>query len=466
MRFRTMSELSEALRGIAEISNGTVKVLEETPFRGPFLDRLAYTAVFGEPVELKGTARWLIKTAAPQLGVHIASIQDLYSAIGRRECGGFTVPAINVRGLSYDFARAAVRAAKRHRVGAYIFEIAKSEIGYTFQPPHEYAPVVIAAAIREGHSGPLFVQGDHFQANAKKYKEDPRKEVEGLRQLIRWAIAAGFLNIDIDSSTLVDLSFPDVVEQQRPNFEVAAELTATIRSLEPAGVSVSVGGEIGEVGGKNSTVEEFRVFMDHYLAALERKAGPVRGISKISIQTGTSHGGVPLPDGRIAKVAIDFDAIEKISREAREKYGLSGAVQHGASTLPAEVFDRFPKAGAVEIHLATEFQNMIFDEIPEDLRQETYAWVKEHCSDEQKAGQTEEQFIYKTRKKSWGPFKEKFWNLPSDVRERIGERLETKFAFLFEKLAVAQTDELVRSKVRPSAISFRLAEEIEAARKK
>jgi len=35
------------------------------------------------------------------------------------------------------------------------------------------------------------------------------------------------------------------------------------------------------------------------------------------------------------------------------KYGMAGAVQHGASTLPAELFDRFPKLGACEIHLAT-----------------------------------------------------------------------------------------------------------------
>ena len=43
-----------------------------------------------------------------------------------------------------------------------------------------------------------------------------------------------------------------------------------IRDLEPAGITISVGGEIGEVGGKNSTVEELRAFMDGYREVLEK----------------------------------------------------------------------------------------------------------------------------------------------------------------------------------------------------
>lgn len=74
--------------------------------------------------------------------------------------------------------------------------------------------------------------------------------MDGVRKLMKEAITAGFFNIDIDSSTLVDLDRPNVVEQQRDNFEVGADLTAYVRSLEPKGVTISVGGEIGEVGGK------------------------------------------------------------------------------------------------------------------------------------------------------------------------------------------------------------------------
>ena len=153
----------------------------------------------------------------------------------------------------------------------------------------------------------------------------------------------------------MDLSKPNITEQQRLNFEFAAEFTSYIRTLEPKGITISVGGEIGEVGKKNSTVEELKAFMDGYNGTLFAKGKGLKGISKISVQTGTTHGGVPLPDGTIAKVKLDFDTLKNLSRVAIDEYGLSGAVQHGASTLPADAFDKFPETGTAEVHLATEF---------------------------------------------------------------------------------------------------------------
>ncbi|PYQ86530.1 MAG: aldolase, partial [Acidobacteria bacterium] len=160
---------------------------------GETVDRLVWTAVFGETAELRGTARFNIRTAAAAAGIRPASIHDLYMAMGRGEAGGFTVPAMNVRAMAYDTARAVVRAAKKLNAGALIFEIARSEIGYTEQRPHEYAAVVLGAALREGFTGPVFIQGDHVQTNAKKYNSPDRdKEVDAVRTLINEELAAGF----------------------------------------------------------------------------------------------------------------------------------------------------------------------------------------------------------------------------------------------------------------------------------
>jgi len=169
------------------------------------------------------------------------------------------------------------------------------------------------------------------------------------------------------------------------------------------------------------------------------------------VQTGTSHGGVVLPDGSIAKVQIDLDALKALSQEARAKYGLGGAVQHGASTLPPEAFGSFPACEAIEIHLATNFQTIVFDHprLPADLRAEINAWVKAECKDEWKKGDTEQQFIYKSRKKAVGPFKRRMWDLPEDVRQAIGADLEKTFAFLFEQLRVAGTRAAVDRYVKP-----------------
>ncbi|PYP03719.1 MAG: aldolase [Gemmatimonadetes bacterium] len=415
------------------------------------LDELVRQAVFGAPEE-REQARWLIWEIGQQAGVRPASIHELYLARGRGEVQPFTTPAMNIRVLSYDSARAVFRAAKRLDVGALICEIARSEIGYTEQRPAEYVAVMTAAALREGFTGPLFIQGDHVQVNAKKYAVDAESELQAIRTLIEEELHAGFYNIDVDTSTLVDLSQATLDAQQRVNYERAADLTKFIRDREPEGVTVSVGAEIGEVGGKNSDVHELKAFMDGYVRALARlEGGPYTGISKISVQTGTSHGGVVLPDGSIAKVQLDLDALKALSADARSRYRLGGAVQHGASTLPPDAFGHFPKCEAIEIHLATNFQNIVFDhpKLPAELRRELQEWVRAECKDEWKKGDTEEQFYYKSRKKAIGPFKRRMWDLPAEVRAAIAADLEKTFAFLFEQLRVTGTRAITDRYVKP-----------------
>ena len=451
----SVSELLDSLKGIVDMAAGEMKVLDEQRFRTEAVDSLVYSAVFGSD-DVRGASRWMIWEAGQQLGVLPTSIQELYEARGRGDVGNdFTVPAMNLRGLTYDAGRAAIRAALHLNVGAFIFEIARSEIGYTDQRPDEYAIVLIAAALREGFRGPLFIQGDHFQINRKRWEKDAAAEIEGTKKLIDEAIQAGFYNIDIDSSTLVDLSQPTVDAQQRNNFSVVADLTAYIRALQPRGITVSVGGEIGEVGGKNSTPEELNAFMKGYLAELHKIGPDLKGISKISIQTGTEHGGVVLPDGRIARVALDFDVLRTLSRLAREQYGLGGAVQHGASTLPDEAFHKFVESECCEVHLATAFQNMMFESqhFPSDLRTEVYDFLKREFPDEMKPGQTEEQFIYKTRKKAYGPFKKRMWDLPQETRDALGHELEEKFAFYYQQLSVTDSREMVDRWVKPEKVS-------------
>ena len=347
---KNIDELKTTLNGIVEVDGWkTVKVSNAATLRSSTIDTLVYESVFNPDEQVKAKLRWLIRELARNLGSGSASIQNLYTAFGKGEVSGFTVPAVNIRGITYDFARAMFRVAKKHNIGPFVFEIAKSEMGYTDQRPDEYSACVLAAAVKENYSGPVFIQGDHFQFNAKKFVQDPQKETETIKSLIKEAIAAQFYNIDIDSSTLVDLSKATIDEQQRNNYELAAEMTALIRELEPNGVTVSVGGEIGEVGGKNSTPEEFRAYMQGYVKSLNSRKHGATTISKISVQTGSSHGGVPLPDGTVAQVKIDFKVLEEISKISRTEYGMAGAVQHGASTLPEELFDKFPGIGTAEI---------------------------------------------------------------------------------------------------------------------
>jgi fructose-bisphosphate aldolase class II len=442
--------MADAIQRVVDLYDGAVsqvpggvKVRDPSKLRSVATDRLAWQAVFGSADE-REAARWLLWELGQVTGTRPASINDLYLARGRGECGGFTVPAINVRMLAYDTGRAIFRAARARKAGAIILEIARSEIAYTEQRPAEYVSVMIAAALREGYTLPLFIQGDHCQVNHKKYQADPEGEVGEVKKLIAEEVGAGFYNIDVDTSTLVDLSRPTLSEQQRINYERAADITRFIRGLEPEGVTVSVGAEIGEVGMKNSTVEELHAFMQGYNRSLAAGGGQA-GISKISVQTGTSHGGVVLPDGSIADVKLDFQALAALSKVAREEYELAGAVQHGASTLPSNAFGNFPRIETAEIHLATNFQNIVFDHprLPADLRERMRSWLDENAASERKSGDTNEQFYYKARKKAIGPFKRDLWSMSEEVRNVIAADLEKTFAFLFEQLNVNGTEDQV-----------------------
>lgn len=426
------------LRSLDEVRQAVAVLATGNP---DALDRLVWTGVFGANPQ-KGAAIQGVMDQCRSAGLYPASIHALYLARGRGEVPAtFTVPAINIRAITYDTARALFRARRKLDAGAVLMEIARSEISYTDQRPAEYTFVLMAAALREGWSGPIFIQGDHFQISAKKYGADPKAEMATVLELAQEALAAGFYNIDVDTSTLVDLDQPTHREQQHLNGTLCAEIAAFIRKHEPAGLHVSVGGEIGEVGGKNSTAEELEAFVEVFNAALAKSAPGKPGMSKISIQTGTSHGGIPLPDGTVAKVKLDFDTLESLSKLSREKYGFAGAVQHGASTLPSELFSEFPKRGACEVHLATEFQNMVLDHpaLPAELKATMYEQLRVSEAGERKASDTDEQFFYKVRKKALGQFKRELWGMPAAARAAIGKSLEERFVFLLESLQVQNT---------------------------
>jgi hypothetical protein len=442
MIYESVYELRQSLKESVKVAGDKVEVVDLKKLQDGGIDALARSATFGtEPV--KAFARWMIWEIGQELGARPASIHEFYIGRAKGLWENRTVPAMNIRFTAYDTVRAALRAAKRTNAGAFIFEIARSEMSYCELPPAEYSAMVIAAAVKEGFFHPLFIQGDHFQVKAAKYKTDPEGAIKEVKDLIKESIPAGFWNIDIDTSTLVTLEPKTLEEQQYHNYTRSAEITQYIRDLEPKGVTVSLGGEIGEVGEKNSTPEELDAYMQGYETSL-KQLGDYAGLSKVSVQTGTSHGGIVLPDGTIAKVAVDFDTLKVLGDRARE-YGAGGAVQHGASTLPEDFFNKFPEVETLEIHLATGFMNLFMDHaaFPAKLSEQIHKFLDVAAADERKAGQTDAQFYYKSRKKALGPFKPEMWGLSGEAKEALYCALEEQFVFFYNKLNVTDTRELI-----------------------
>ncbi|MEA2619344.1 MAG: hypothetical protein QOC97_117, partial [Chloroflexota bacterium] len=202
------ADLLDVLGGGVHLDGDRLAIDDETVFRDSGIRDLAWTAAFSDDEATTAAAQWLIWEASQALGARSASIQALYEARARDEVSGFTVPAINLRAQTIDMARTVYEAAAAADVGAVILELARSEQTYTFQRPIDYATSVLAGAIAAGWQGPVFIQGDHYQFNAKKYAADAEAMTEEIRRACRLAVDAGYRNIDIDSSTLVDLSKP------------------------------------------------------------------------------------------------------------------------------------------------------------------------------------------------------------------------------------------------------------------
>ena len=456
MYLEKQQELITLLDGAVELKDVEVKILDENKLRGT-IENLVKAAVVDENEDRRYIACYLVRKVAVAAGVYPNSIHDLYLARGRGEVpNNFTVPAINLRGLTFYAARIIFRIAKKIKAGAFIFEIARSETGYTDQRPSEYSANILGAAVAAGYKGPVFIQGDHYQISASRYNEDPDPEINALKELTQEAINAGFFNIDVDASTLVDLSKDTIVEQQVLNSELTAMFTKYIRDLEPEGLTVSIGGEIGEVGEENSTEEELRAYLDNFIGDLKKIDPNEVGLSKISVLTGTSHGGVVLPDGSIKDVAVDFDLLQHLGKVSRESYGLGGAVQHGASTLPETAFSKFPEYETLEVHLATNFQNILYDEMPADLKSEIYAYLDKNHAHERKSDQTDEQFYYKTRKRALGEFKKKIWSISPDQLAKVNAAWEIQFRDLFDRLRIADTRQYVDQHIREVVIEPKL----------
>lgn len=441
-QFASQQSALHALLAAVSVQSEQLTVLDASAV-SEHIGVVAYLAAFG-PEDARQAAHQAAWNIASALGIYCASIDALYREIAAGKVTGMTVPAMNIRAIAFQSARGVFKAMKSHDVKAAIFELSRGEIGFTGQRPREYASVILCAAIAEQHVGPVFLQGDHFQVSAKRYKDNPVEEVEAVKALIAEAVSAGFYNIDIDTSTLVDLSFTETDEQQKPNFELTTELAAFSRSIEPPGITISLGGEIGEVGEHNSTIDELDAYLSGYADQMAKVESDrvLPGLTKISVQTGTRHGGNILADGSVGEMNVDFDLIKELTAKCRATYGLAGCVQHGASMLSLAKISKLPPHDCIEVHLAAAFLNVVYDHLPEQLVHQADEWIKANFSDEWKADWSEPQFLHHGRRYPIGPNKRLWWDSDPN-HEELRNAVEIKATEYFKSLNVQNTGALV-----------------------
>ena len=387
-----------------------------------------------------------------------ASIHELYMARARGEYSGFTVPAINLRTQVFDMAARGLSARPwSWTPGSVIFELARSEQEYTFQRPAEYITSVLAGChrgrlarsrLRAGR--PLPVQRGQVQGRPRGRHGDPaqghrQRVVRGLRQHRHRLLDAGGPLVRVRSTS-----------SRRSTTRAPRSSRRSSARDQDDGLVVSIGGEIGEVGKQNSTPDELRAYLDGYRRELDARAGAdAIGLSKVSVQTGTSHGGVPLPGGGVAEVKLDFETL-KVLGEVCPRVRPGGcrparrldAARRALPSLPAGRDRRDPPGhGLPERALRAPG-------LPgRAVRRDRGASASTNCADERKDGETDTQFVYKTRKKALGTFKRRALGAGDEGRDHRQPAGQDAVPLRAARPSPATAPSSTASSRRPSATS-------------
>lgn len=434
MLFRTAVDIENALRGVVEVRDNEVEVIDADKLRETGIDRLVYNAVFHESEAFRYFLQWLIREAAAKRVIYPTSIQGLHEAIVVGAVPAFTIPALSLHALSYDAARACFRAARDTAAGAFVFEYTDEVAGSGFQSPAEYATCILAAAIREGYQRAVFLQSGHIRVGSASYRVGRDDEIGRLKERLEEAVTAGFFNIDIDTSSLADFSSPSFLEQQRQSSRECAELVAFIREIEPAELSIRIGAEIRAMGDDNLTADQFRAFMEGFFEDLNIPGGK-KDLSKIIVLASAAD--------------VDLELLREIGEIARREYGLDLAVRSGTASLSETLFPQLPGNNIRELHLSAPFEDLIFDHeaFSPELKKDIYRWIDSEWPGARQPGMSDEAFYRATRKRALLPFKQALWDLPEARRGRIMADVQAKLVSCFDTLGASNTTGLIRDAV-------------------
>lgn len=360
------------------------------------------------------------------------------------------IMAVNPRSVPDEIIPAVLQAAEDYRV-PIIFELAASEMNvnpdasltaaYTGMTPAMLAEKVNYWVQKLGITIPYAIHGDHITV-----KKNTPEAIQAAKALIEAEVAAGFTSYAIDASFLMELDesklverlnamtyedlllIPDLGEvlarristhgpfssleelkeiegigeslyqtirtylELKDNIDVTAELAKLIP--EGAGLEVEVG-EIGKVDPETgqqalTTVIEAVTFI---------KALHKRGIypDMLAIHNGTAHGNAFDPDGNpIPQLGIDLQRTREIA-EAIAPFGV-GITQHGTTGTSMENLRLFGRSGIVKANVATNWQNIMWEHLPEEMKEKIIAWQWENLGEMRRKYSSDAEFLDKTRK--------------------------------------------------------------------
>ncbi|MGE3062455.1 MAG: class II fructose-bisphosphate aldolase [bacterium] len=237
------------------------------------------------------------------------------------------------------------------------FELAKSEGdingGYTGQTPEIFVKMLLDYADRYKFTMPFFIHADHLTV-----KDTAQKNIDSVKKLIEAQISAGY------TSFAIDASFNEIPDNIKITTELAKPIIESGFGLETEVGEVKSAGQEAEI----TTVEE----------ALEY----VKGLNAnnihpqlLAINNGSKHGNYKKGE----EVHIDLIRTKEIYN-AIKQYNLTVA-QHGITGTPLNVVGQFADCGIRKGNVGTEWQNIAFRNLPDDLMNKMTKWCDDNFKD-------------------------------------------------------------------------------------
>lgn len=434
MLHASTQELLQSLTGCIAVSDHEVTVQHGERLKRELIDALLENALFNPELAVRSLAHQLIKAIANDLGIFPTSLQALYEARRRTEYLGKTVPRLAAHGLTYDMARAAFRTMKRSSTAICLFELPVETLPIAESHLQDFCSSVLAAAIKEGFYGPLFLQLGDIRYQADAFINNPQQYHQQLHQLLQLGMANGFLNFAVDTTALPHEGFAEM-----------ASFSNTLNEWQQGDRLLAHGAALGDLPSGEAALNSLCANLDTYFEHLKKEGNKAHPLCKLGVKI----------KGDLANSRV---AVEKLRDLIVSKYAFAGLTIDHLLHLSERNLRDLATWQALEVNVSELLYDRLFDShhFPKEIIVEMRHFLTDACRHEWHVSESEEEFVHRLRHRTFAPFKKMFWEIPAATREKIGLELERTFASLFQWLGVTETVTLVRDKVRGYPLTVQL----------
>ena len=255
----------------------------------------------------------LIYSIAWKLNIFPSSLQKIYKAQARHEISPqIKILSLDITEDSLANLRILFNSMNHEETKLLSLSINPKQMDQTWF--FSYITKILAAAILEDYSGPIFLQTDSIYFDPLSFENDRDNLLDRLKKITQNAIKSGIYNLNLDASELIDLDQSVTSEKMLMNLKMVAMVTNLwVRNYQPNGITVSVSGKLGKAAMNFIQKDELKDYLKRLMKEGSRLRFNTAGddISKIVVDYRTGN-----------EVSVDY--LGSLKLIAQNEFGLGG----------------------------------------------------------------------------------------------------------------------------------------------